>query len=199
MTGAACCYAAHEGASLLFQSPACLGESEAGLTGIFAAAAALSPAIIFIDELDAIAPSRESQGHGGASAHSAAAGGGSGGSAAGEAAARVLTQLLTLMDGLSNSSSSIAVKPDSQAGSSTAMRPDSQAVSSSSSSSTPRFVVIAATNRPAVLDPALRRPGRYGCELFLLMLFRQHCVACYMSAARCQPVHLWIKCMHVSK
>jgi SpoVK/Ycf46/Vps4 family AAA+-type ATPase len=130
------------------------GESEAGLTGIFAAAAALSPSIVFIDELDAIAPSRESQGHGGASAHSAAAGGGSGGSAAGEAAARVLTQLLTLMDGLGISSSSSR----SEAVTAGVGAPGSS--SSSSSSSGARVVVIAATNRPQVLDPALRRPGR---------------------------------------
>lgn len=118
------------------------GESEAGLTGIFAAAAALSPAIIFIDELDAIAPSRESQGHGGSSNHTAAAGGGSGSSAAGAAAARVLTQLLTLMDGLSSSSSG----------------PGDNAAAAAGGGE--RVVVIGATNRPSVLDPALRRPGR---------------------------------------
>jgi SpoVK/Ycf46/Vps4 family AAA+-type ATPase len=152
---------------------AAAGESEAGLTGIFAAAAALSPSIIFIDELDAIAPSRESQGHGGASAHSAAAGGGSGGSAAGEAAARVLTQLLTLMDGLglastaNSSSSGVSSGHFSSSGvssgSHTAAGKAGSAAGgggSSSSSSGARVVVIAATNRPQVLDPALRRPGR---------------------------------------
>jgi SpoVK/Ycf46/Vps4 family AAA+-type ATPase len=133
------------------------GESEAGLTGIFAAAAALSPSIVFIDELDAIAPSRESQGHGGASAHSAAAGGGSGGSAAGEAAARVLTQLLTLMDGLGSSSSSSGSSSGSL---SEAVAAGVGVSGSGSSSSGARVVVIAATNRPQVLDPALRRPGR---------------------------------------
>jgi SpoVK/Ycf46/Vps4 family AAA+-type ATPase len=137
------------------------GESEAGLTGIFAAAAALSPSIVFIDELDAIAPSRESQGHGGASAHSAAAGGGSGGSAAGEAAARVLTQLLTLMDGLgSSSSSSSRGNSRTEAVAAGAAVEGSSTSSSSSSSGGARVVVIAATNRPQVLDPALRRPGR---------------------------------------
>jgi len=114
-----------------------VGESEAGLTGIFAAASALAPSVIFIDEIDAVAPSRDSQGLGGSSSHTAAAGGGSSSSAAGEAAARVLMQLLTLMDGLGSSSSSGACVTGD------------------------RVVVIAATNRPSVLDPALRRPGRY--------------------------------------
>jgi len=120
---------------------AVVGESEAGLTGIFAAASALAPSVIFIDEIDAVAPSRDSQGLGGSSSHTAAAGGGSSSSAAGEAAARVLMQLLTLMDGLGSSSS----------GSS----------SSGACVTGDRVVVIAATNRPSVLDPALRRPGRY--------------------------------------
>jgi ATP-dependent 26S proteasome regulatory subunit len=34
------------------------GESEQGLRGVFAAARRLAPAIVFIDEVDAIAPSR---------------------------------------------------------------------------------------------------------------------------------------------
>lgn len=135
------------------------GESEAGLTGIFAAAAALSPSIIFIDELDAIAPSRESQGHGGSSSHTAAAGGGSGSSAAGEAAARVLTQLLTLMDGLSSSSSSSSSGNADAESNSNASTVSSAAAGGAAGGS--RVVVIGATNRPAVLDPALRRPGRY--------------------------------------
>lgn len=35
------------------------GESEASLRGIFAAARALSPSVVFIDEVDALAPARE--------------------------------------------------------------------------------------------------------------------------------------------
>ena len=59
------------------------GESEAALAAVFAAAAAAAPAVVFLDELDAIAPSRS------------ALGGGSAGAAAG----RLLTTLLTLLDG----------------------------------------------------------------------------------------------------
>ena len=41
----------------------CAGESEAGLRGIFAAAQRLAPAMIFIDEVDAIAPARGALAH----------------------------------------------------------------------------------------------------------------------------------------
>lgn len=36
-----------------------LGDSEAGVRGVFAAARALSPAVVFLDELDSLAPNRE--------------------------------------------------------------------------------------------------------------------------------------------
>jgi len=142
-----------------------LGESEAGLAGIFAAAAALSPSIVFIDEIDAIAPSRDAAGHGGASSHTAAAGGGSGSSAAGEAAARVLTQLLVLMDGLgsstSSSSSSSSVQASSGSSSGSTGAAGAAAGGGVAAATAARVVVIAATNRPAAVDPALRRPGRF--------------------------------------
>jgi transitional endoplasmic reticulum ATPase len=73
-----------------------------------------SPAIIFIDEIDSIAPKRDKAG--------------------GEVERRIVSQLLTLMDG---------IKPTSN------------------------VVVIAATNRPNVIDPALRRFGRFDRELDL--------------------------------
>lgn len=41
------------------------GESEAGLRGVFAAARALAPAVVFIDEIDALAPARGGGGAGG--------------------------------------------------------------------------------------------------------------------------------------
>ena len=68
------------------------GESEAGLKGVFAAARALAPSVIFIDEVDALAPSREGGGGGGMSA-------GEGGGMSG----RIVTVLLTLMDGVAAS------------------------------------------------------------------------------------------------
>jgi len=90
------------------------GESEAGLRKTFEDAEKNAPAIIFIDEIDAIAPKREK--------------------AQGEVERRIVSQLLTLMDGL---------KPTSH------------------------VVVLAATNRPAVLDGALRRFGRFDREIDL--------------------------------
>lgn len=92
------------------------GESETNLRRAFEDAAAnaedYNGAIIFIDELDSIAPKRDKAG--------------------GEVEKRVVSQLLTLMDGLKSSS---------------------------------KVVVMAATNRPSVIEPALRRPGRFDREL----------------------------------
>ncbi len=92
------------------------GESETNLRRAFEDAEAnaedYNGAIIFIDELDSIAPKREKAG--------------------GEVEKRIVSQLLTLMDGL---------KPTS------------------------KVVVMAATNRPSVIEPALRRPGRFDREL----------------------------------
>jgi len=92
------------------------GESETNLRRAFEDAEANAPdyngAIIFIDEIDSIAPRRDKAG--------------------GEVEKRIVSQLLTLMDGL---------KPTS------------------------KVIVIAATNRPGVVEPALRRPGRFDREL----------------------------------
>ena len=88
------------------------GESEQRLREIFEEAKKHAPAIIFIDEIDAIAPKRDE--------------------VVGEVERRVVAQLLALMDGLES-------------------RGD--------------VIVIAATNRPNALDPALRRPGRFDREI----------------------------------
>lgn len=92
------------------------GESETNLRRAFEDAEANSAdyngAIIFIDEIDSIAPRRDKAG--------------------GEVEKRIVSQLLTLMDGL---------KPMS------------------------KVIVIAASNRPQVIEPALRRPGRFDREL----------------------------------
>lgn len=85
-----------------------VGESEQAIRNLFRKARLAKPCIIFFDEIDAIASERE---------------GGDGG-----VSNRVLTQLLTEMDGVS---------------------------------SIKQVIVIAATNRPHVLDPALLRPGRF--------------------------------------
>lgn len=88
------------------------GQSEENLRKKFEDAEKNAPSIIFIDELDAIAPKREDS--------------------KGEVERRVVAQLLTLMDGLKSRG---------------------------------KVVVIAATNIPNQLDPALRRPGRFDREV----------------------------------
>ncbi|CAF3931732.1 unnamed protein product [Adineta steineri] len=88
------------------------GESESNLRKAFEEAEKNSPAIIFIDELDSIAPKREKT-HG-------------------EVERRIVSQLLTLMDGLKQRS---------------------------------HVIVMAATNRPNSIDPALRRFGRFDREV----------------------------------
>jgi len=88
------------------------GQSEQNLRDIFQDAQKNAPAIIFIDEIDSIAPKR--------------------GEVTGEVERRVVSQLLTLMDGLKNRG---------------------------------KVVVIAATNMPEILDPALRRGGRFDREV----------------------------------
>ena len=88
------------------------GESEQRLREIFEEAKKHAPAIIFIDEIDAIAPKRDE--------------------VMGEVERRVVAQLLALMDGLEARGN---------------------------------VIVIAATNRPNAIDPALRRPGRFDREI----------------------------------
>lgn len=88
------------------------GESESNLRKAFEEAEKNSPSIIFIDEIDSIAPKRDKTN--------------------GEVERRVVSQLLTLMDGLKARSN---------------------------------IVVMAATNRPNSIDPALRRFGRFDREI----------------------------------
>ncbi|MBI4644118.1 MAG: AAA family ATPase, partial [Deltaproteobacteria bacterium] len=88
------------------------GESEAHLRRIFEEATRKGPSIIFMDEIDAIAPRREQ--------------------VVGDVEKRVVAQLLALMDGLTKRQN---------------------------------VIVIAATNIPNALDPALRRPGRFDREI----------------------------------
>jgi len=88
------------------------GESEENLRKIFDEADKDAPSIIFIDEIDAIAPKREQ--------------------VVGEVERRVVSTLLTQMDGLKSRG---------------------------------KVIVIAATNVPNMLDPALRRTGRFDREI----------------------------------
>ncbi len=131
-----------------------LGESEAALRAIFAAARAVAPSVIFIDEIDAIAPAREGGGGGGAVP---ASGGGS------DMATRVVTALLTLMDGAGVGAASGAAGTAGPAAGGWAQYASSQERQQQQEQGQrqpDRVVVIAATNRRDSLDPALRRPGR---------------------------------------
>ncbi len=88
------------------------GESEARLREIFEEATRKAPSVIFIDEIDAIAPKRAA--------------------VLGDVEKRVVAQLLALMDGMVSRG---------------------------------HVIVIGATNIPEMIDPALRRPGRFDREI----------------------------------
>jgi len=88
------------------------GEAEARLRSLFQKASRSAPCIVFIDEIDSLAPDRSR--------------------VEGEVEKRVVAQLLSLMDGFAR---------------------------------TQGVIVLAATNRPDHLDPALRRPGRFDREV----------------------------------
>ncbi|KAH0544663.1 hypothetical protein FGG08_001168 [Glutinoglossum americanum] len=90
------------------------GESEKKLREYFDEARELAPCLMFIDEIDAITPKRES--------------------AQREMEKRIVAQMLTCMDDKTGG------KP---------------------------VIIIAATNRPDSLDPALRRAGRFNKEINL--------------------------------
>ncbi|ASJ00246.1 CDC48 family AAA ATPase [Thermococcus gorgonarius] len=85
-----------------------VGESEKNIREIFRKARQAAPTVIFIDEIDAIAPRR--------------------GTDVNRVTDRLINQLLTEMDGIQENSG---------------------------------VVVIGATNRPDIIDPALLRPGRF--------------------------------------
>jgi transitional endoplasmic reticulum ATPase len=87
-----------------------IGESERGIREIFRRARQAAPCVIFLDEMDSIAPTRGME---------AGGGGGTG---------RIVSQILTEIDGISELHG---------------------------------VVVLGATNRPDMIEPALLRPGRF--------------------------------------
>ena len=93
-----------------------VGESEKGVREIFRKARQAAPCIIFFDEIDAIAPTR------------------GGGFSDSHVTERVISQMLTELDGLEVLTN---------------------------------VIVIAATNRPDIIDAALLRPGRFDRLLYV--------------------------------
>lgn len=89
------------------------GESEKGVRDRFEEARKSAPCMIFIDEIDAIAPKRDSS--------------------QSQMEKRIVAQLLVSMDELQSAEEHV--------------------------------IVLAATNRPDSIDPALRRGGRFGTEI----------------------------------
>ena len=87
-----------------------VGESEKAIREVFRKARMAAPAVVFFDEIDSLAPRRGA------------------GFSDGGVAERVISQLLTEMDGI------VSLQD---------------------------IVVIAATNRPDIVDPAVIRPGRF--------------------------------------
>jgi transitional endoplasmic reticulum ATPase len=87
-----------------------VGESEKAVRETFRRARQAAPSVVFLDEIDSIAPAR------------------GGGTSDSHVTERVISQILTELDGLESLNS---------------------------------VIVIAATNRPDIIDPALLRPGRF--------------------------------------
>lgn len=97
-----------------------VGQSEQNVREVFARARSAAPCVIFLDELDSLAPNRGVAGD------------------SGGVMDRVVSQLLAEMDGM---------VPDSE--------PQKQ------------IFILAATNRPDLIDPALLRPGRFDKLLYV--------------------------------
>ena len=111
-----------------------VGVGAARVRDLFEQARDLAPAIIFIDEIDALGTRRDHSGYGGHDERE-----------------QTLNQLLAEMDGFEESAG---------------------------------VVVLAATNRPDALDPALRRPGRFDREVLVPLPDRAERCAILAAHAR---------------
>ncbi|CAG8674691.1 9060_t:CDS:10 [Funneliformis mosseae] len=100
-----------------------VGESESKIANMFAQAKANSPCVLFIDQIDVLAPVRASN------------------MTSENTGERIVTSLLTEMDGFFTSKHSQGPEVE--------------------------VLVIAATNRPEILDPALLRPGRLDQHIYI--------------------------------
>jgi len=126
------------------------GESESRLRQLFDAARREAPCIVFIDEVDALAPRRES--------------------AQREMERRIVAQFLTCLDSLAArpKPSASGVKDGQGGGAGGApVLPTAEEAAAVSVESSGHVVVLGATNRPDSLDPALRRAGRFDREVVL--------------------------------
>ncbi|WGI17625.1 CDC48 family AAA ATPase [Methanonatronarchaeum sp. AMET-Sl] len=92
-----------------------VGESEKGVREVFRKARQTAPTIVFFDELDSMAPTRDSGDNN-------------------RVTERVVNQLLTEIDGIE---------------------------------SLEDVIIIGASNRPDIIDPALMRPGRFDRRIFI--------------------------------
>ncbi|XP_037048405.1 peroxisome assembly factor 2 isoform X3 [Bradysia coprophila] len=97
-----------------------VGQSEQNVREVFARARSAAPCVVFLDELDSLAPNRGMAGD------------------SGGVMDRVVSQLLAEMDGMTTDD-----EPQKQ------------------------IFILAATNRPDLIDPALLRPGRFDKLLFV--------------------------------
>jgi transitional endoplasmic reticulum ATPase len=112
-----------------------VGESEKGVREIFHKARMAHPCIVFFDEIDAMAPTR--------------------GASSSDVTERVLSQMLTEMDGIEVLQG---------------------------------VMVLAATNRPDMLDPALMRTGRFDIKFELPLPDRDSRQAIFEVHTRRKPV-----------
>ncbi|MEA2615756.1 MAG: cell division protease FtsH, partial [Chloroflexota bacterium] len=128
-----------------------VGVGAARVRDLFAEARKRAPAIIFIDEIDAIGQRRA----------------GSGAVVANDEREQTLNQLLAEMDGFDPSMG---------------------------------IVVLAATNRPEVLDPALLRPGRFDRQVTIPLPNAQLPVSLFLVHVRDRGVRLTADVVqHVTK
>ena len=112
------------------------GESEANLRKVFSEARDMEPAIIFFDEIDAIAQKRSFGENG-------------------RLDSKFVNQLLTLMDGFE---------------------------------AYENVTILASTNRPELLDPALMRPGRFDYKLEINNPDEDGCFDIFCIASRNMPI-----------
>lgn len=98
-----------------------VGQSEQNVREVFSRARSAAPCVLFLDELDSLAPNRGVSGD------------------SGGVMDRVVSQMLSEMDGISKGSSDLAQQ----------------------------IFILAATNRPDLIDPALLRPGRFDKLLYV--------------------------------